>query len=112
MAGRTLYLQMSSPGAALTVAPLSHSLISEGTQMKKTVWISKYALSTGLTEHKVEIRDGAAYPGAPFPSFVGFAMGKDAHETREAAVAAAEAARKKKLIALKKQIAKIECLKF
>lgn len=80
--------------------------------MKKTVWISKYALSNGITEHKAEVRDGAAYPGAPFASFVSFTLGKDAHETRDAAVAAAEVARKKKVAALKKQLAKIESMKF
>lgn len=79
---------------------------------KKTVWISKYALTAGVTEHQAEIRDGSAYPGAPFMSYVGFTMGNDAHETREAAVAAAEAACKKKVAALKKQISKLEVLKF
>jgi len=51
-------------------------------------------------------------PGAPFMSFTGFTMGKDAHETREAAVVASEAACKKKVAALKKQIAKLEATKF
>lgn len=39
-------------------------------------------------------------------------MGKDAHETREAAVVASEAACKKKVAALKKQIVKLEATKF
>lgn len=80
--------------------------------MKQTVWLSKYALSSGVTEHQAEIRDGRAYPGAPFMSFVGFQMGRDAHETRDAAIAAAEVARKKKVASLKKQLAKLESLTF
>lgn len=50
--------------------------------MKKTIWLSKYALSGGITEHVADIRDGQAYPGAPFMSYTGFKLGKDAHETR------------------------------
>lgn len=80
--------------------------------MKKTVWISKYALSSGIAEHKAEIRDGKAYPGAPFMSFTSFTLGKDAHETREAAIATAKISCKKKVAALKKQIAKLEATTF
>jgi hypothetical protein len=78
----------------------------------QTVWLSKYALSGGIAEYQVEIRDGKAYPGKPFASFTSFVMGKDAHDTKSAAVAAAEVARQKKLLALKKQIAKLEAAKF
>ena len=80
--------------------------------MKQRVWISKYALSGGITEYEAEIRDGKAYPGKPFMDFTSFDMGVDAHDTREAAVAAAEAACKKKVASLKKQIAKLEATKF
>lgn len=80
--------------------------------MKKTVWISKYALSGGIAEHTAEIRNGSAYPGAPFASFVGFTMGKDAHETREAAIAAAEKQRVKKIASMEKQLAKLKNLCF
>lgn len=79
---------------------------------KTKVWISKYALSEGITEHMAEIRNGAAYPGAPFASFIGFTIGKDAHETREAAVAAAGKQRVKKIAAVKKQLAKLEAMVF
>lgn len=80
--------------------------------MNKTVWISRYALSNGITEHNAEIRDARAYPGAPFASFAGFTLGKDAHETREAAVEAAEKQRIKKIASVKKQLAKLEKLTF
>lgn len=80
--------------------------------MKRKVWISKYALASGITEHEAEVRDGAAFPGEPFASFVWFTMGKDAHETREAAVAAAEQMRVKKIASLKKQLANLEAMRF
>lgn len=76
------------------------------------VWLSKYALTANIQECEAEIIDGAAYPGHPFMSFVGFQLGKHAHLSREEAVAAAELARKKKIAALKKQIAKLESLTF
>jgi len=78
----------------------------------QTVWLSKYALSGGIAEYQAEIRDGRAYPGKPFMSFTSFQLGREAHETKEAAIAAAEEARKKKIAALKKQIAKLEAMTF
>lgn len=75
---------------------------------KKRVWISKYALSGEITAHDADIKDGWAYPGKPFISFVGFKLGRDAHETPEAAIAAAKKARTEKIASLKKQIAKLE----
>lgn len=41
-----------------------------------------------------------------------FTIGKHAHETREAAVEAAETMRKRKIASLQKQIAKLEKLSF
>lgn len=76
------------------------------------IWISKYALSTGITEHEADIRDGYAHPGAPFMAFTAFKIGTDAHESLDLAVAAAERARTKKIASLKAQIAKLERMKF
>lgn len=81
-------------------------------KVKQTVWLSKYALAGGIAEYQAEIRDGMAYPGKPFLGSIGFKMGVDAHDTREAAVLVAEAAAKKKIASLKKQIAKLEVIKF
>lgn len=81
-------------------------------EAKQTVWLSKYALSGGIAEYQAEIRDGMAYPGKPFMSYTSFKMGVDAHNTREAAVLAAEAASKKKIASLRKPIAKLEATKF
>ena len=76
------------------------------------IWISKYALSAGITKHDAEVKDGSAYPGSPFMSYVSFKLGKDAHETLEGAVCAAEAQRVKKIAALKKQTARLEKMRF
>jgi len=81
-------------------------------EIKQTVWLSKYALSGGIASYEAEIRDGMAYPGKPFMTYTNFQLGKDAHLTREAAVAAAEVACKKKVASLKKQIVKLEATKF
>lgn len=79
------------------------------------VWISKYALSGGITEHDCEPPEGEdryVRPGAPFMSYVSFKLGAEAHETREEAVKAAHAARVKKIASLHKQIAKLEKMTF
>ena len=80
--------------------------------MKTKVWITKYALSSGITENDADIREGRAYPGAPFVSYVSFKIGTDAFLSREEAVQAAHLARKKKVASLKKQITALEALKF
>lgn len=76
------------------------------------VWISKYALSSGITKHEAKIERGYAYPGAPFMSYASFKLGTEAHDTVEGAIAAAEAMRIKKIASLKKQIAKLEKMSF
>lgn len=76
------------------------------------VWISKYALSDGITKHDAKISGPYAYPGAPFVSCASFLLGKDAHDTEEGAIRAAEAIRVKKIAELKKQIAKLESMRF
>ena len=76
------------------------------------IWITKYALSGGISEHEAEIRGSSAYPGKPFASYVGFTIGTDAHVTKEAAVAAAEKMRVKKIASVKKQLVKLENLRF
>jgi hypothetical protein len=79
------------------------------------IWISKYALSGGITEHECSPpNDGSDYvhPGKPFATYVSFKLGRDAHTTREDAVKAADAARIKKIASMRKQIAKLEKLTF
>ena len=77
------------------------------------IWISKYALSGGITEHECDPpEDGRVTPGAPFMSYTSFKMGRDAHDTREGAVQAANIARAKKLASIDKQAAKLRRLVF
>ena len=79
------------------------------------IWISKYALSDGITEHDCEEPpDGDNYvrPGAPFASFAIFRLGTAAHTTREEAVKAAEKMRDKKMASIRKQLARLEAMKF
>lgn len=73
------------------------------------MWISAYALSSGIRNEEGHLNTDGDY----FTSGLGFyPVGKHAHETRDAALAAAEAARIKKIASLKKQIAKLEKMKF
>lgn len=76
-----------------------------------TVWITTYALTTGITRHSARI--------SHIPSMVeiiherslkqyAHGEGKDWHRTREGAVARAEEMRKAKIASLRKSIAKLE----
>lgn len=80
------------------------------------VWITKHALEpgrgilhlekTGLSYGKVLVAfPGQAWARSYFP-------GSEAHETQEAAIAKAEQMRLKKIEQLKKQIARLESLRF
>lgn len=78
------------------------------------IWISKYALSGGITEHECDPpKDGSyyVYPRGE-TEYVSFKLGRDAHATPEEAAQAAEAARVKKIASMRKQIAKLEKLTF
>ena len=74
------------------------------------MWISKYALSSEITKERGEAKGEYFYPDDR--KFVSFKIGKDAHETQEAAAVEAEKARLKKIASLKKQINKLERRKF
>lgn len=79
------------------------------------IWISKYALSSGITEHECDPpKNGSdrVYPGEPFAGYVSFTLGHDAHATREDAAKAADAVRIKKIASMRKQISKLEKLSF
>lgn len=77
------------------------------------VWISKYALSTGIFEMEVESvsEDGEAVYGKElFQSFHG--KGKEWHEFEEDAKRRAEEMRQKKISSLNKQIDKLQKMRF
>lgn len=77
------------------------------------VWITKYALSDGIKEKEVKQSDS-------FPEIVHekdlynsyYGDGKEWHRTKESALAKAEEMRKKRIASLRKQIEKLEKLRF
>ena len=78
-------------------------------------FLSKYALTDGIKEAEGEVVKGSTGDTvyAKLDEYYSlFPIGKHAHETREAAVEAAETMRKRKIASLQKQIAKIEELDF
>lgn len=78
----------------------------------KTYYLSKYALSDGIKA--VESDDTGSDYIRPhgYVSFYSYKLGRDIHETEAAAKAEAEKMRVKKIASLKKQIAKLEQMKF
>ncbi len=75
-------------------------------------WVTKYALTAGILEVDAErCTDRMISVDAP-GNYTSCYHGDDWHDTREAAVARAEEMRKKKIASLKKQLAKLEALKF
>lgn len=73
------------------------------------VWITKYALTSGIIEINGEITDsGSVFDmGSSHPTYY-HGEGKDWHRTKESAIAKAEEMRKKKIVSLKKQIKKFD----
>lgn len=81
------------------------------------LWITKYALSAGIIEVDAEIREslgGKPYMSALLPtaSYSQGFYGGDFQLTAEAAKSDSERRRAEKIASLKKQIAKLEKLKF
>lgn len=82
-----------------------------------TAWITKYALSTGISEEAVEdcsdveLPDVAKVVGGDWSQYF-HGEGKEWHRTRAGAVQRAEAMRVAKIASLKKKIAKLEKLRF
>lgn len=78
------------------------------------IWISKYALTKGVIESDVNEHRGALVMARIVDGgyLDYYRMGAEAHDTQEAALAAAESMRVKKIANLQKQIAKLEKLSF
>lgn len=77
------------------------------------VFVSKYAITDGITEHDATISGDGGY--ASVPGRLGLytlKMGRDAHLTREEAVAKAHEMRMRRIASLQKQIAKLEQMTF
>jgi hypothetical protein len=74
------------------------------------MYSSKYSLAAGEIEVvDVEIREPYAYR---LKGWQGFKIGRDIHDTKDKAIASAEAMRTKKIASLKKQIVRLEKLVF
>lgn len=75
---------------------------------KITAWVTRYALTTGI-----EMVDGKT-DGDGYLSYgeYSYASGNDWHHTREAAVKRAEEMRLKKIASVKKQLEKLEKMRF
>ena len=80
-----------------------------------TVWITKWALTTGIIEAKgCEIKDGYASRDSGHcmsPNYVFVRMGKDAFLTEDEAVANTISRIQKRLKALDKEKAKLEAVR-
>lgn len=81
--------------------------------MKIQAWITKYALTNGITRVDAEVCDETmiAYRCSE-ESLPQFAHGKDWHRDEASALARAEEMRNKKIASLRKSIAKLEAMKF
>lgn len=79
------------------------------------VWITKYALRSGIFSAEVEEEDEndtvvVRNDNSLNPYYHG--DGREWHRTKESAIAKAEDMRKKKITSLKKQIEKLENMEF
>lgn len=82
------------------------------------IWSTKYALSSGITEHEAEASKHSSAmvsykpnPDKPYTLSL-HGEGKDWHRTRESAIKRAESMRIAKIASLKSQLAKLEGMKF
>ena len=82
--------------------------------MSDTYYLSKYALSNKGRITTFVTNDTPGKHGFVMPegSLQFLKVGRDAHRTAEAAIAAAETARTKKIASLRKQVAALEKMKF
>ena len=75
------------------------------------VWITKYALTDGIMEKKVE-ECGDGMCNTVEDEYTAYYHGRDWHRTRESAVKRAEEMRVAKIKSMEKRIAKLKNLKF
>jgi hypothetical protein len=78
------------------------------------VYITKYALSSGILEKKADIADFMTGHKRAFVEgdFLSYGIGSEAFLKKEDAIENAEKRRRKKIESLKKKINKLENLKF
>lgn len=83
----------------------------------KTMYLSKYALSAGIKAVSVDWDDrdtsGDSRPRVKPDGYLDwYTVGKDIHHDRADAVAAAKVMAAKRIVSLRKQIAKLEAMTF
>jgi len=78
------------------------------------MWISRYALTEGIYQRTGQVKgEYFCYGSALSTQFsVLMEIGKDAHATKDAAIAAAEAVRVKRLRSMERQMQKLRDLRF
>ena len=76
------------------------------------IYVSKYALRTGVTEHEAEIDDGANCATYVLNGYKITVHGNDFHENKIDALKKAEEMRVRKLKLLDTQIKKLSSIKF
>ena len=80
--------------------------------MIQTVFITKYALTKGLIECEMEVKGNQCYGKPPGYYYMVSFFGEDFYLDKELALHDCENRRIKKIESLKKQINKLENLKF
>lgn len=82
-------------------------MVGKADKEKTTIWITKYALTSGIEKVEAEISaSGETAFWGPFGSAYG--EGKNWHRTEEEAKIRAEEMRKRKIASLKKSLVKLE----
>lgn len=78
------------------------------------VWITKFALTTGIIERDVELRGDMVSWREPNDYATRFAHreGRDWHRSRSAATKRAEHMRREKIVSLRKSLSKYESMSF
>lgn len=75
------------------------------------IWSTKYCLTMGILEHEVkDVGDGLVRVANTVQYLHG--EGREWHRTYESAIARAEQMRRKKILALQKQIERLHALRF
>lgn len=83
------------------------------TKKTVTIYVTKYALTTGIfTAQGEQSSDDSFFYKVDGSSFTQYARGNDVHLTEEAALNRAEEMRISKLKALDKQMKKVSAMKF
>lgn len=86
--------------------------MTQNTDEKITVWITKYALTTGISQMEVQTYEDSPNVAKTLEAYPQYFHGDDWHRDKSSAIAKAESMRVKKISSLKKQIARLENLSF